>query len=561
MRVVKQISSLEKVRSTSNMEYFEIDKKTLLRGERFSYQIAARCDMYSGENHSMFGKIEIDSPLKPYIKVFYVDHAVMDYPITDVEATLETNYITKEPGLMPDILVPTEERDNLWHIRSNASSIWVELNVPEDMEPGRYDITIKLRKMDDHANFLDGYSFMKKMTVEIIEEKISSQKLIYTRWFYVDCISDYHNVEVYSEEHWNLIEEYIKAAVDGGVNMILVPVHTPPLDTSFGHIRPCVQLVDIKKDGEKYSFDFNKFHRFVEICKRCGVQYFEIAHMFSQWGAKYAPNIMVEVDGKKEYLFGWNVESDSKIYSDFLEQYISAIHKALVSEGIEKNTYFHISDEPSVDNMETYKKASEIIRPLIGESKSFDALSSYEFYEKGLLECPVTCIDHIHEFLDKCIENQWVYYCCVPQSIYSNSFMAMPSSRTRILGFLLYKYDIKGFLHWGFNFYNGRRSQYHIDPYVTTSAFGTYPSGDPFIVYPSKNGVHSSIRAKVTYEAISDMNLCLTLEKYIGRDAVIELIDSCADEALRFDVYPVGADYIETLHNKMKEMLKEQIKQ
>ena len=320
MRVVKQISSLEKVRSTSNMEYFEIDKKTLLRGERFSYQIAARCDMYSGENHSMFGKIEIDSPLKPYIKVFYVDHAVMDYPITDVEATLETNYITKEPGLMPDILVPTEERDNLWHIRSNASSIWVELNVPEDMEPGRYDITIKLRKMDDHANFLDGYSFMKKMTVEIIEEKISSQKLIYTRWFYVDCISDYHNVEVYSEEHWNLIEEYIKAAVDGGVNMILVPVHTPPLDTSFGHIRPCVQLVDIKKDGEKYSFDFNKFHRFVEICKRCGVQYFEIAHMFSQWGAKYAPNIMVEVDGKKEYLFGWNVESDSKIYSDCREQ-------------------------------------------------------------------------------------------------------------------------------------------------------------------------------------------------------------------------------------------------
>lgn len=558
MKVVKQISSLEKVRFNSSMGYNEINRKTLLRGERFSYQIAAKCDMYHSESQKMSGKIEVESPLSPYIKIFYVDNAVMDCPITNVDAAFETDYITTEPGLMPDILVPIEEKDKWWIIGTNASCIWVEVNVPKDIEPGLYDIIIKLRKNDGGSvNLVDSYGFIKKMTVEIIEEKMMPQKLIYTRWFYADCISDYHNVEVYSESHWKLIEKYIQAAADGGVNMILVPVHTPPLDTAVGHTRPCVQLVDIKKDGENYTFGFEKFHRFIEICKRCGIEYYEIAHMFSQWGAKFAPNVMVEENDKKSYLFGWHTESDSELYTGFLKQYIAAIHKALICEGIDNNTYFHISDEPSLDNIETYKKASEMIRPLIGESKTFDALSPYEFYEKGLVECPVTCIEHINDFLGKNVENQWVYYCCGPQSVYSNSFIAMPSSRVRILGFLLYKYDIKGFLHWGLNYYNTSVSLFKIDPYVTTSASGNYPSGDPFILYPSKDGAYNSIRGKVTYEAISDMRLCQTLEKYIGRDAVVELIDYYSGGNLTFDSYPVGNEYIENMSDRMKKMIKE----
>ena len=146
-----------------------------------------------------------------------------------------------------------------------------------------------------------------------------------------------------------------------------------------------------------------------------------------------------------------------------------------------------------------------------------------------------------------------------PQSIFTNSIMAMPSSRVRILGVLLYKYDIKGFLHWGLNFYNGATSFYHINPYTTTSADGAYPSGDPFILYPSKDGAYNSIRGKITFEAIEDINICRTLEKYIGRDAVIKLIDSEAGSELRFDSYPVGRDYLQKLRNKMTQMIKAHI--
>ena len=278
--------------------------------------------------------------------------------------------------------------------------------------------------------------------------------------------------------------------------------------------------------------------------------------MFSQWGAKCAPNIMVTENGKTDYMFGWHVAANSDEYVSFLKQYIAAVSDELKKEEISENTYFHISDEPSLDAINTYRTASEIIKPLIGNSKTFDALSNYEFYEKNLVECPVTSVRHIHEFLEHDIENQWTYYCCVPQKVFTNSLMAMPSYRTRILGFLLYKYNIKGFLHWGFNFYNAERSIYPISPYLTTSSDKAFPSGDPFIVYPGKDCVYGSIRGEIMYEAIQDMNICFALEEIIGRDAVVKMIDAAAGCDLRFDDYPRNKEFIENLRAKMIGMIK-----
>jgi len=544
----KQISSLEKVRRESDLCYDEICKKTVLKGERYSYQIAIKTDV------RIETKFEIESELKDYIRVFCVENAVMDTPLTSPEAiALDDDYITKESGLMPDILVPIEERDDIVLTAFGASSLWIEVNVPKDYPAGKYSVTAKLNNLAD-----DEAIFKKTLELEIANATVLPQSLIYTRWFYADCIADYHNVAVYSEKHWQLIEGYIRQAVDVGINMILVPVHTPPLDTAIGTQRTCVQLVDIEKTGETYTFNFDKFRRYVDICKKCGVKYYEIAHMFSQWGAKCAPNIMVTENGKTDYMFGWHVSADSYEYVNFLKQYIAAISNALKEEGISENAYFHISDEPNLETMETYKRASDIIKPLIGDSKTFDALSEYEFYERGMVECPVTVVSKIDKFLEHKIDNQWAYYCCGPQMTYTNSFLAMPSARVRILGILLYKFNIKGFLHWGLNFYNGCISRYKLNPYMTTSADGVFSSGDPFILYPAKDGAYNSIRGKVTFEAIGDMNLCRTLESYIGRDEVVKLIDSVAGMDVTFANYPKGADFILNLRDKIIEEIKKQ---
>ncbi len=552
---IVQLSSLEKIRECDSLRRDEIHKKTVLAGERLSYQICMKAD----------SRIDVavcaESNLPGAVKLYLVQDAYIDVPAREEDMEGE-DYMTLEPGFMPDILVPLEEQGNRLAVSSRTATVWVRVDVPKDTPEGDYRVKVKLLPVDIQSVQLPAaeeaaFTACETMDIHVVPASLPEQRLIYTRWFYADCIAVQHGVEVYSEKHWELIEKYIAAAADTGINMILVPIHTPPLDTAVGTVRPCVQLVDIEKKGDRYEFSFEKFRRFIDICKRNGIRYYEMAHMFSQWGAKCAPNICVTENGKTDYMFGWHVAADSQEYVTFLAQYIQAISEELAAEGISEQTYFHISDEPNMASMETYKTASDIMRPLIGDSKTFDALSNYDFYERGLIECPVTSVEHIHEFLEHSIENQWAYYCCGPEKVFPNSFLAMPSHRIRVLGFLLYKYNIKGFLHWGLNYYNSSVSKYPINPYVTTSADRTFPSGDPFILYPGRDTVYGSIRGEVTYEAVQDMDVCFALERYMGRDAVVAMIDHAAGFDVRFDAYPKNKEFLEGLREAMVEKIAE----
>lgn len=542
---VKQISSLPKVRLDSELAYPEIKAAEVLRGERFSYQVVFRA--CTAQTLHLF----IESELKPYIRLYQVNQSPCDAVVTEAVGMTDPDFLTRLPGMIPDLLTPLGEGLGNTNANLYATSVRVEVNLPRDIAPGTYAINTVL---SDYTGKTVGNRVMK---LTVLDEQIKEQSLIYTRWFYADCISDYHGVPVYSDAHFELIEAYIREAVDVGINMILVPIHTPPLDTAVGTYRTCVQLVDIEKCGEVYKFSFDKFDRFIEICKRVGVKYYEMAHMFSQWGAKFAAPIKVSENGKCDYMFGWHVSATDPAYTAFLKQYIKAVSDRLAYHGVQGNTYFHISDEPSLEAIDAYRSASEIIRPLIGSARTMDALSSYPFYEQGLVECPVTSVMHMQEFLEHEVKNQWTYYCCQPQYGGStNSFIGTPGHRTRILGLLMYKYNVQGFLHWGMNFYNSALSRRRINPYVTTSGNGSWPSGDPFILYPATGGAYPSIRGKITAEAIGDMDLCRTVEEYIGREAVVRIIDRLAGRPLKFEDFPAEEEYIFEVRKKLLSALK-----
>ena len=135
----------------------------------------------------------------------------------------------------------------------------------------------------------------------------------------------------------------------------------------------------------------------------------------------------------------------------------------------------------------------------------------------------------------------------------------MPSSQNRILGVQLYKYQIQGFLHWGYNFYNSFLSLNPINPYLCTDADGVLPSGDAFLVYPGIDQTpKDSIRMMVLEEAFSDIRALSLLEKQIGYDAVIELIEKDIDP-ITFDCYPTDSNYLIQLRETVNQKLKESI--
>lgn len=187
-------------------------------------------------------------------------------------------------------------------------------------------------------------------------------------------------------------------------------------------------------------------------------------------------------------------------------------------------------------------------------------MSEYEFYEKGITDLPIPASNHIGKFIENNVPNLWTYYCCSQAVGVSNRFMAMPSYRNRVIGTHFYKFDIKGFLHWGYNFYNSALSKKKINPFMVTDAINTYQSVDCYSVYPSENGPIESLRIVVFTEALQDFRALKLLESYIGREKTIRLMEDLAGMEIKFDDYPHSSRFILKLRELVNANIKEQAK-
>lgn len=544
--IAAQISSLEKIRTAEDIPAERLSETVLLRGESFSFQIVFLSDEFKR------GKIAVDSALAEHITLYSVRDAVMDLP---TRADADDDYITKAPGLMPDILLPLEDQSDLLSVGAKPASVWVNIRIPETCAAGTYPVCISFTSLDSAPIFAQ-----TSLNIRVLDAALPNTDFLYLQWLHVDCIALAHNVEIYSEAHWALIDQYLHSAAEIGVSAVLTPVITPPLDTAVGIKRPCVQLVRIEQCGEEYQFDFSLLKRWIALCHKNGIRYFEISCLFSQWGLERTPNIMAYKNGAPFYLFDETVSARDARYAAFLARFLPALLAFFKAEGVDDRCLFHISDEPGTQHLENYRYAHALVTDLCPTQTFIDAISDIDFYETGLITTPVVSIDHIEPFLSKNIPNLFAYYCCTQYKEVSNRFLAMPSYRNRIIGLQLYKYNIKGFLHWGFNFYLSQFSYYPINPYITTSADGGFPSGDAFLVYPGKNGPLLSLRALVFQEALQDMRLCALLETYVGRERVIKLIDESAGMDLTFSNYPRNSSYLPALHRKIKEQLEALLK-
>ena len=459
----RTVSSLEKIFHDSEPTCASLSEMSMLGNERASFQLA-----YFSDEDTQCG-ISVSGWKPENIKIYKVVEINSDLPAFEDS---DFYFLRKTPGLYPDMLEPVE--DNSFFAESgHHGSLWIELDASGE-SAGRHDIFITVSKGKETVTNV--------ITVDVINAKLPEQALMCTMWFHCDCLATYYKVDVFSEEHWNIIENYVRNAANHGVNFILTPLFTPPLDTEVGGERPTVQLVDVKKTKDGYEFGFDKLDRWIDMCRRCGIKYFEMSHLFTQWGAEHAPKIVAEVDGEKKRIFGWETDADSEEYRDFLHRFAAALTAFIDRKGIRNFCRFHVSDEPSLEQYEVYKKRADLIAEIFPGFKVIDALSDIEFFDKGAVKYPIPSEDHVEDFVGK-VDEFWTYYCCGQHNKnVPNRFFAMPSARNRILGTLLYKYNATGFLQWGYNYWYSQFSKHEIDPFTVTDAGKAFPSGDAFVV-------------------------------------------------------------------------------
>lgn len=526
-----QISSLEKVFLKKGQTFPEYTRASALLGEEFCYQV-----MFWSEE---LMDLTVSVQSEPAAELFLVGNVPSQLPC--YPTVQDQDYLTYEPGLFPDILLPIQQVQ----VRGTqfAQAIWVCLR-PE--KAGEFPVTVRFENPEK------GVDQQVTFTLKVIDVSLPEQTLKFTQWFHGDCIATYYQEEVWSESHWRHLEQFIKTAVQHGINMLLTPIFTPPLDTQVGGERPTIQLVDVILEGGNYRFGFDKLRRWIVMCKQCGIRYFEISHLFTQWGARSTPKIIARVDGEQKRIFGWDTDALSEQYQSFLAAFLPELTRVLREEKIDQVTFFHISDEPRMEDLEHYRRAAESILPYLEGFQVIDALSNYEFYQQGVVKHPIPSSNHIEPFLG--MDHLWTYYCCSQGEKVSNRFFAMPSYRNRIMGIQLYKYQAEGFLHWGYNFYYSRFSRFPINPYQVTDAACGFPSGDAFSVYPGADGsALPSLRLKVFYHGLQDMRVLSLLETKMPREEIVRLIDQAG--TITFDRYPKSSEYLLHLREQVNDLI------
>ena len=286
----KSISAMEKCfTDESYASKKEETRGRCLRGEEFAFEIAYTTDEATSRLEYF---VQVISPLADHIKISAVESVPVRFA---TYADADANYLRKTPGLYPDLLdyldpkCDPEYAGRIFVSGGMLKALYVQINVPEDFAAGDCPVTLR---------FVSGETVHEvTYTLHVINAVLPKQETVVTQWFHADCIADYYGLETFSEKHWESIEKFMKTAVKNGINAILTPVFTPPLDTAIGGERRTTQLVDVTEtvgeNGESvWVFGFDRLDRWIDIGLSVGVEYFEISHLYTQWGAGHAPKIM-----------------------------------------------------------------------------------------------------------------------------------------------------------------------------------------------------------------------------------------------------------------------------
>lgn len=505
----------------------EITSVSMCQNQAAHFQMAFKINDKSAFDTAFYIRVDSDLPVSMYyinnVPVIHTSTMQNDAPIglyPDVLLEKSINPELKNHAFpWKDFIAEQGENVILRAFDDSWQALWFCINEYEKtVESGLHNI--KLSMFDTQNNLLCTLNF----GVEVLPHKLPKQKLMYTNWFHHDCLANTYGYEVFSDKYYAVMKDWVEKAARNGMNMIYLPAFTPPLDTGLYCERTTMQLLDIAKNKDKYTFDFTRMKRYIDLCKKCGITYFEHAHFFTQWGAKSAPKIIVTENGVQKKMFGWKAKATGKAYVNFLKQYIESLKEFLKQEKLEKKILFHISDEPNERREEGYILARNVIADMLKDYMVGDALSDVSFFERGLCKTPIADTSHIHDFIGKC-DDLWAYYTGGSSLGRSSRVLTMPRETNRILGIQLYYYNIKGFLHWGYNSCYSEQSQYKFNALLNPNGGYALPATS-YIVYPALDGTClQSVRQKTFFEGLTDMRLLALLEKLKGRDACNALIE------------------------------------
>lgn len=483
-------SSLRRFYPASPAETGHLLSLSAGRGERVSCQAVFRT---AESDEQVMAQVETPPGIETLVR--RVGYVSIKHVSTQTAAD-EVDGLPYIPGYAPDPLFP----EPIIHAGPfETNTFWLTLSTTVDTPPGDYPITVTLSSSHGHTATLT-------VTLRVEPTVLAPrQNFPVTHWFYADALCDWYHTELWEERFWSILSPYLTDMVQHGQDTLYVPVFTPPLD---GVKRP-TQLLGVQREGVDYRFDWTLVERWVKTALAHGFTNFEWTHLFTQWGVQNAIRVYEGHGATPALLWPAETGATSDTYRGFLAQFLPQLERFVVAHGLQERSFFHLSDEPHGPvHLANYRAARELLRELAPWMRVMDALSEIEFAGAGLTDTQIPSIRTAPQFIQAGFP-AWAYFCCGPRGPYLNRLLDTPLVKVRLSGWLFYRLQARGFLHWGYNYWYRRQTTELIDPYTVTDAHGWpgWAAGDPFVVYPGAAGPVDSLRWEVFAESLQDYAL------------------------------------------------------
>ncbi len=483
-------SSLRRFYPSSPIEPSRMPALAAARGERVSLQAVFR-----GADTAQWITAVVTAPDELTARVRRVGYVPMPHRNTEtpVEYAEGSAHI---PGFVPDPLWPDAV---IQAGPQETHAFWITIQVAADTPPGAYSIAVTLTAGDGDAARLSASLVVHGAVLPARHDFPS------TTWLYADALCDWYHVDPFTERFWAILKPYLANLAEHGQDTVYVPLFTPPLD---GVKRP-TQLLGVRREGDNYHFAWDLVRRWIQVSREQGITRWEWTHLFTQWGAEHAIRVYDGHGEAGQLLWPVMTGATSSEYRQFLSQFLPAFERFLRAEGLLDASFFHLSDEPHGDDqLAHYRAARALLRELAPWMRVMDALSDVRYARQGLTDIPVPLLTVAPEFI-KAGSPAWVYFCCGPRGSYLNRTLDTPLTSIRMSGWLAFKLQARGFLHWGYNYWYRRQTMELIDPFTVSDghSWPDWPYGDTFVVYPGAEGPIDSLRWEIFAESLQDYAL------------------------------------------------------
>lgn len=420
------------------------------------------------------------------------------------------------------------------YLLKGYSNLWLEMK--SDTE-GIHDITVKIFKSDE--TFDEELIFEKNLKLEVSSVEIPEKNIFYLDlWQHLSSLARVYDVEYYSDEHFRIIESFMKPLADAGQKVCDLIVS----DYSWAG-QECFKIYDNQSSLYEYNLikpsikngklqlDFSAFDRFIEICQKLGMcEEINLFGIIGNWNRGQFSVILEDFDEPIKVrvhdldFSKFTFIRTKKMYAE----YVRLIFEHLVEKNLWDITRV-MADQPR--NVGEVSEGEDLIRKIRDDVKIKYAIMHGDFFENYDGDTENFSII-LNEYIrvqngglkmsdTSNFQDMTWYVCWTPFNL--NQFVKSSPMESRLVGYMTYLFDMKGFLRWNYCLYPDS-NDYRYRP-------DRWACGDMFFVYPGKSGVPElSLRFKQLAYGNTDYSFLRYCESKLGRETVLELVKEFTGE-------------------------------